>query len=120
MGRTNALKHSHDKDRQPPLVRAELPIETAFLARYLIGKLLVPELPEGVVSGRIVETEAYIIGDAAIRVIACRLPAPGMPVRSFAGRPADSPPRAVVRHDRVGNDCRRRNRSPPCPPPARR
>jgi DNA-3-methyladenine glycosylase len=58
MGRANALK-------PPPLARAELPIDTAALARYLIGKLLVRELPEGVVSGRIVETEAYVIGDAA-------------------------------------------------------
>lgn len=48
-----------------PLARSELPIDTASLARYLIGKLLVRELPEGVVSGRIVETEAYVIGDAA-------------------------------------------------------
>jgi DNA-3-methyladenine glycosylase len=47
------------------LARAELPVDTATLARYLIGKLLVRRLPEGVVSGRIVETEAYVIGDAA-------------------------------------------------------
>jgi DNA-3-methyladenine glycosylase len=48
-----------------PLARAKLPIDTAELARMLIGKLVVRELPEGVVSGRIVETEAYVIGDAA-------------------------------------------------------
>jgi DNA-3-methyladenine glycosylase len=48
-----------------PLARSELPIDTQSLARYLIGKLLVRELPEGVVSGRIVETEAYVVGDAA-------------------------------------------------------
>ncbi len=48
-----------------PLARSELPNDTASLARYLIGKVLVRELPEGLVSGRIVETEAYIVGDAA-------------------------------------------------------
>ena len=48
-----------------PLARADLPVETAALARYLVGKLLVRELPEGVVGGRIVETEAYVVGDAA-------------------------------------------------------
>jgi DNA-3-methyladenine glycosylase len=50
---------------QPPLVRAELPVDTVSLARYLIGKILVREMAEGVASGRIVETEAYVVGDAA-------------------------------------------------------
>ena len=48
-----------------PLARPDLPIDTAALARYLIGKVVVRRLPEGVASGRIVETEAYIVGDAA-------------------------------------------------------
>jgi DNA-3-methyladenine glycosylase len=57
-------RHGHGHGH-PPLARSELPIDTAALARYLIGKLLVRELPEGVASGRIVETEAYVVGDAA-------------------------------------------------------
>jgi DNA-3-methyladenine glycosylase len=47
------------------LDRAELPVDTAQLARFLIGKMLVRTLPEGVAGGRIVETEAYGIGDPA-------------------------------------------------------
>jgi DNA-3-methyladenine glycosylase len=47
------------------LDRAELPVDTSQLARFLIGKMLVRALAEGVAGGRIVETEAYGIGDLA-------------------------------------------------------
>jgi DNA-3-methyladenine glycosylase len=45
------------------LRRAELPGDTAKLARYLIGKTLVRKIPAGRLTGRIVETEAYPPGD---------------------------------------------------------
>jgi len=47
------------------LRRADLPIDTIDLARYLIGKTLVHDLPGAHLAGRIVETEAYPVGDAA-------------------------------------------------------
>jgi DNA-3-methyladenine glycosylase len=43
----------------------ELPTDTVELARYLIGKVVVHDLDRWRLSGRIVETEAYPIGDAA-------------------------------------------------------
>jgi DNA-3-methyladenine glycosylase len=51
--------------RKRVLDRAELPVDTAQLARFLIGKVLVRMLAEGAAGGRIVETEAYDIGDLA-------------------------------------------------------
>lgn len=48
-----------------PLDRDRLPEDTAEMARFLIGKLVVRALPGGVAAGRIVETEAYLAGDEA-------------------------------------------------------
>jgi DNA-3-methyladenine glycosylase len=48
-----------------PLNRDRLPADTVALARFLIGKLVVRAFPDGVSSGRIVETEAYLTGDKA-------------------------------------------------------
>lgn len=47
------------------LRRVELPADTVALGRFLIGKVIVRQLPTGRLSGRIVETEAYPIGDPA-------------------------------------------------------
>jgi DNA-3-methyladenine glycosylase len=52
-------------DRSLTLSRSSLPLDTVQLARYLIGKLLIRRTAKGELSGRIVETEAYPIGDAA-------------------------------------------------------
>ncbi len=47
------------------LDRAEIPADTTKLARFLIGKMLVRKLAGGAAIGRIVETEAYPVGDLA-------------------------------------------------------
>jgi len=47
------------------LRRAELPVDSVKLARYLIGKVVVHDTDDGRLSGRIVETEAYTVGDSA-------------------------------------------------------
>ena len=48
-----------------PLARDALPMDTAALARFLIGKLVVRAFPDMLATARIVETEAYLTGDEA-------------------------------------------------------
>ena len=57
------MKHTHCNVKR--LRRQDLPVDTIQLARYLIGKTLVHDLPAGRLSGRIVESEGYPPGDAA-------------------------------------------------------
>jgi DNA-3-methyladenine glycosylase len=47
------------------LARLELPDDPVALAQFLVGKVLVRDHRGGRTSGRIVETEAYPVGDAA-------------------------------------------------------
>ncbi len=47
------------------LRRAELPVDTVELARYLIGCAIVSDIAPGRTAARIVESEAYLPGDAA-------------------------------------------------------
>jgi DNA-3-methyladenine glycosylase len=62
-GRSPARAHRAPAPRR--LSRKELPADTVALARFLIGKLVVRELARSRLVGRIVETEAYLVGDAA-------------------------------------------------------
>jgi DNA-3-methyladenine glycosylase len=55
----------NDKSSLRQLHRSELPPKTIKLARFLIGKVVVHDLPAGRLSGRIVEVEAYPPGDPA-------------------------------------------------------
>ena len=72
------LANRSDADISPPpspsssgsaaprrLTRDELPSDTVALTRFLIGKTLVHEIGGARLSGRIVEAEAYLVGDAA-------------------------------------------------------
>jgi DNA-3-methyladenine glycosylase len=61
----NKLAAEQARLRVRRLRRAELPADTERLARFLIGQTIVREVKGGRISGRIVETEAYIVGDAA-------------------------------------------------------
>ena len=49
-----------------PLARGCLPADTVAMARFLLGQLVVRHLAEGITAGRVVETEAYPPGDAAM------------------------------------------------------
>jgi DNA-3-methyladenine glycosylase len=71
---TNTARPMSNSGPIRPLRRAELPRDTATLARYLIGKILVHDHPHGRLAGRIVETEAYVVGDAAAHAFRGRTP----------------------------------------------
>jgi DNA-3-methyladenine glycosylase len=56
------------------LSRGNLPVNTEELAQYLIGKVIVHDTENGRLSGRIVETEAYPVGNAAGHAFRGRTP----------------------------------------------
>src|SRR5882724_7648183 len=60
-----AMPVSPSKIKLRRLHRSELPVHTIPLTRFLIGKVVVHDLPAGRLAGRIVEAEAYPPGDPA-------------------------------------------------------
>lgn len=66
MSRRNDLIPAGRLNRLPRrLRRREFPSDTVTLARYLLGKLIVRRIGRAIAVVRIVETEAYVPGDAA-------------------------------------------------------
>ncbi len=64
-GQTASGHSTQPKRRIRRLKRSELPRDTVELGKFLIGCLLVHDLDGVRLAGRIVETEAYLRGDAA-------------------------------------------------------
>ncbi len=79
-----ALKEPRTKLSIRRIRRSELPVDTVKLSRFLIGKVIVHDLPAGRVSGRIVETEAYPPGDPAVVIEHAEL------AKLFNNEPPDS------------------------------
>ncbi len=72
--RSNAKPEAASRLQLRPLRRDELPVDTVKMARFLIGKFVVHETPRGRLIARIVETEAYTLGDPACHAFRGRTP----------------------------------------------